>query len=124
MEGEPGKPVFPKGGSVHTGTILPQFNPHFNKLCYTVTRHLSDGICTSIPEFFYYYFLKMHLHHSSNIKSHAVTKEHKARFSYYFKYFYLMIEGSGAVPLANGSGSGRPKNLRIRILNTDIFTQM
>ncbi len=29
-------------------------------------------------------------------------------------YFCLMTEGSGAVPLTNGSRSGRPKNVRIR----------
>jgi hypothetical protein len=28
-------------------------------------------------------------------------------------YFYLMIEGSGSVPLTNGSGSRSPKNMRI-----------
>jgi hypothetical protein len=30
-----------------------------------------------------------------------------------------MIEGSGSVPLTNGSGSRKPKNIRIRIHNTD-----
>jgi hypothetical protein len=35
-----------------------------------------------------------------------------------FYYFCLMIEGSGSVPCTNGSGSGRPKNIRIRIRNT------
>jgi hypothetical protein len=29
-----------------------------------------------------------------------------------------MMKGSGSVPLTNGSGSGGPKNLRIRIRNT------
>jgi hypothetical protein len=33
-------------------------------------------------------------------------------------YFSLMIEGSGSVPLTNGSGSGRPK--KIRVCNTGI----
>ncbi len=39
-------------------------------------------------------------------------------FSY---YFCLLIEGSGSVPLTNGSGSGRPKNLPIRstVFNTN-----
>jgi hypothetical protein len=37
-------------------------------------------------------------------------------FSY---YFYMMIEGSGSIPLTNGSGSERPKkNMGIRIRNT------
>jgi hypothetical protein len=30
----------------------------------------------------------------------------------------MMIEGSGSITLTNGSGSGRPKNLWIRIRNT------
>ncbi len=29
--------------------------------------------------------------------------------------------GSGSKPLTNGSGSGKPKNMRIRIPNTGIF---
>jgi hypothetical protein len=37
-----------------------------------------------------------------------------------------MIEGSGAgvgsIPLTTGSGSGRPKNMWIRIRNTDFFS--
>ncbi len=33
-------------------------------------------------------------------------------------YFCLMIEGFGSVPLTNGSGSRRPKNIWIRIHNT------
>ncbi len=43
-------------------------------------------------------------------------------FSY---YCCLMVEGSGSVPLTNGSGSRRPKNIRIRrirIRNTAIHT--
>jgi hypothetical protein len=31
-----------------------------------------------------------------------------------------MIEGSGSIPLTNGSGSGRPRNMWIRIQNTDL----
>ncbi len=34
-------------------------------------------------------------------------------FSY---YFCLIIEGSGSVPLTNGSGSRRPKNTRILLV--------
>ncbi len=33
-------------------------------------------------------------------------------------YICLMIEGSGSIPLTDGSGSGRPKNTWIRIRNT------
>jgi hypothetical protein len=71
-----------------------------------------------------FYFLNVHLHHFSKIKSHK--RSHKTVginvFSY---YFCLMIEGSKSwfvsVSLTNGFGSGRPKNiwiLRIRIRNT------
>jgi hypothetical protein len=37
-----------------------------------------------------------------------------------------MIEGSGLIPLASGSGcgSGRPKNMRIRIRNTDFYKHL
>ncbi len=53
---------------------------------------------------------RWHLHKTVGIKV----------FSY---CFCLMIEGSGAgsgfIPHINGSGSGRPKNVRIRIRNTD-----
>ncbi len=57
-----------------------------------------------------YYFLKLHSHHFLKIK---ILKSHKWSFLY---YFCLMIEGSGSIPLTNGSGSGsrRPKNIRIR----------
>ncbi len=41
------------------------------------------------------YFLELHLHHSSKIKSHKeVTKSWNKGFSY---YFCLMTEGSGAI---------------------------
>ncbi len=71
-----------------------------------------------------YYFLKVHLHTFSKIKSQKESKKSRNQgFSY---YFYMMIEGSragsGSIPLTNesGSGSGRPKNrwIRIRIPNT------
>jgi hypothetical protein len=58
--------------------------------------------------FFAYYFLKVHLRHSSKIK---VTKKSQNSGNKGFSYcFYLMIEGSG-------SGSRRPKNIRILIRN-------
>jgi hypothetical protein len=73
-----------------------------------------------------YYFLKVHLHHFSKIKS---QKESQNRRNQGFSYnFCMMIEGSGAgsesgsIPLTSGSGSRRPKNMwiRIRIRNTGI----
>ena len=67
-----------------------------------------------------YYFLKVQFHHFLKIKSPTeVTNSRNQSKSY---YFCLMIEGSGSIPLTNGSGSGRPKNMRIwiriRIRNT------
>ncbi len=60
-----------------------------------------------------YYFLKVPTFTSfiKDIKSKRVT------FPYYFG---MMIEGSGSIPLTNGSGPERPKNMWIRwIRNTD-----
>ncbi len=34
------------------------------------------------------------------------------------QHLYEKREGSGPIPLTSGSGSGRPKNMRIRIPNT------
>ncbi len=65
--------------------------------------------------FFAYYFLKVQLHHFSKIK--FLKKSQSSRNKVFFYYFYLLMEGYGSVSLTNGSGSGRPKNLRIR--NTD-----
>jgi hypothetical protein len=60
-----------------------------------------------------YYFLKVHLHHFSKIKSQKeVTKQKESRFFLLFFNFCLIIEGSGTVPLTNGSGL--PKNMQIR----------
>jgi hypothetical protein len=68
-----------------------------------------------------YYFLKVHLHHFSKIKSQKESQNIRNQGSY---YIFMMIEGSGSgsIPLTSGSGSGsgRPKNMwiRIRIRNT------
>ncbi len=71
-----------------------------------------------------------HLHHFSKIKCpKEVTKQEEWRFLLFFLDDRRMIEGSGAgsrsgsITLANGSGSGRPKNMwiqwiRIRIRKT------
>jgi hypothetical protein len=68
------------------------------------------------------YFWMLYLHHFLKTKNHKevtkVTKQKELRFSC---YFCLNIEGSGSVLRTNGSGSRRPKNirlLRIRIRNT------
>jgi hypothetical protein len=73
-----------------------------------------------------YYYLKVHLHHFSKIKS---KKESQNKRNKGFSYdFCMMIEGSGAgsvsIPLTSGSVSGRPKNMWIRwirIRNTDDY---
>ncbi len=70
-----------------------------------------------------YYFLKLHLHHFSKIKSQKESQNSRNQgFSY---YFCMMIEGSGSesraksgsgsIPLTSGSrfGSGGPKNMWI-----------
>ncbi len=60
-----------------------------------------------------YYFLKVHIHYFSKIKSQKVSQNNRNQgFSY---YFCMMTEesgsesGFGSTPLTNGSGSGRPK---------------
>jgi hypothetical protein len=61
-----------------------------------------------------YYFFKVHLHHFSKIKGQKESQNIRNQgFSY---YFCMMIEGSGSssIPLTSGSGSWRPKSMRIR----------
>ncbi len=50
----------------------------------------------------------------------AKKKSQNSRNQGFSTYFCLMIEGSGSIPLTNGSGSRMPKNMwiRIRICNT------
>jgi hypothetical protein len=73
------------------------------------------------------YFLKVHLHYFSKIKSQKESQN--SRIQDFSDYFCMMIEGSGSgsragsgsIPLTCGSGSGRPKNTWfrwIRIRNT------
>ncbi len=59
-----------------------------------------------------YFFLKLHSHLFSKIKSQKeVTNNRSQGFAY---YICLMIEesGAGSGPLNNGSGSRRPINIR------------
>ncbi len=70
-----------------------------------------SGSCYFRQSFSAYYFLKVHLHHFSKIKSRKKSQSSKYQgFSY---SFCLVIEGSGAgsgsIPLNNGTGSTRPK---------------
>ncbi len=61
------------------------------------------------------YFLKVHLHHFSKIKSQKESQNSTGRNQGFSYYFCMMIEGSGSgsrfgsIPLTNGFGSGRPK---------------
>jgi hypothetical protein len=57
-----------------------------------------------LKSFLVNYFLKVHLHHFSKIKSQKEQNSRNQGFSF---YFCLMIEGSG-------SGTRRPKNMLIR----------
>ncbi len=61
--------------------------------------------------FLLFTFRRVHLHHFSKISQKEVTNSRNQGFSY---YFCLMIEGTGSMTLTNGSGSRRPKNIRIR----------
>ncbi len=65
-----------------------------------------------------HYFLKVHLHNFLKIKSQKESQNSRSQgFSY---YFCMMTEGSGSgagsvsIILTDGSGSRRPKNMRIR----------
>ncbi len=79
-----------------------------------------------------YYFLKLHLHHYSKIKSQKESQNSRNPcFSY---YFCMMIEGSGSragsgsgsKPLTSGSGSRsrRPKNMWIRWIRIRIWIRI
>ncbi len=68
-----------------------------------------------------YYFLKVPF--SSIFKGKKSKRSHKSVEIMVFLTICFSGAGSGSVPLANGSGSGRPKNtwirwIRIRISNT------
>ncbi len=52
---------------------------------------------------------------TSFVKDKKSKRSHKTvGIKVFLNYFCLIIEGSGSVPLTNGSGSRRPKNIRIR----------
>ncbi len=71
-----------------------------------------------IKSFSAYYFLKIHLHRFSKIKSQKeVTKQKELRFFLLFFLIEGLGSGAGSIPMTNGSGAGSrgPKNIRIRI---------
>jgi hypothetical protein len=84
---------------------------HWPSRCQQKTNFLTQFFLLS-------YFLKVHLHYFSKIKSQKELQNSRVQgFSY---YFCMMIEGSGSragsgsIPLISGSGSGRPKNTWLR----------
>jgi hypothetical protein len=82
-----------------------------------------SGSGSGSSRFFAYYFFRLHLPHFSKTKSHNIKKSQNSRNQGFSYYCCLMIEGSGSVPrtvTTNGSGSGRPKNIRIRNKQTII----
>jgi hypothetical protein len=69
------------------------------------------------PKFFCLFLFEGTFTPFSKIKKSKKNRRHQC-FSY---YFCLMLKGSGSIPLTNGSGSRRPKNIRrirIRIRST------
>ncbi len=72
------------------------------------------------------YFLKVHLHYFSKIKS--LKESQNSRIQGFSYCFCMMIvgsgsrAGSGSIHLTSGSGSGRSKNMWIRIQNTGWLT--
>ncbi len=125
------------GGSGSAGPCLllmdsdPDPDPGFGSCYFRHWPSKCQQKTNFLTQFFSaYYFVKLHLHHFSKIKSQKESQNSKnQRFSYYFR---MIIEGSGSgsragsgsgsIPLTSGSGSGsrRPKNMwiRIRIRNT------
>jgi hypothetical protein len=66
---------------------------------------LYDDNKKNFKSFFAYYFLKLHLHKFSKIKSH---KNHKTVEIMFFSYYFcLIIEGSGSV--SHHADPGGPK---------------
>jgi hypothetical protein len=93
---------------------VPLTNGSRSESCYFVSD-LQDAkkILFAFLSFFPYSFLKVHLHHFPKIKSHKKSQNSRNQ-----GIFCLMTDGSGSVPLTNGSGSWKPQNIRIRIRNT------
>ncbi len=85
-----------------------------------------NKIFSFLKSLFAYYFLRVHLHHFSKIKSHKeVTKQQESMFFLLFLLDDRRI-GYGPLSLTNGSGfgSGRPKNIWILRIRTRIRIQI
>ena len=82
---------------------------HWPPRCQQKTNFLTQFFNTI---FCAYYFLKLHLHNFSKIKSQKESQNSRNQgFSY---YFCMMIEGTGSGSIPLTSGSGRPKNMWIQ----------
>ena len=92
---------------------------HWPSRCQQKTHFLTQFfLLITFWSYSYIIFQKLKVKESQNSRNQG--------FSY---YFCMMIEesgsgsragsGSGSIPLTSGSGSGRPKNMWIRIRNTD-----
>ncbi len=92
------------GGSGSADPCLWLMDPDFSAFC--------NFFCF-LQFFLLISFWRYNLHHFSKIRRQKESQNSKNQgFSY---YFCMMIEGSGSIPLTSGSGSGRPKNMWIRI---------
>jgi hypothetical protein len=68
-----------------------------------------------------YFCLKAQLHNFSMIKVKKKSQNRRNHRNQGFAYYFcLMIEGFGSVPPTKGSGSRRPKNIRIRRIRNRI----
>ncbi len=93
---------------------MPLNNGSGSRSCYF--RHWPSRCQKKIfNTFFCLFLLKIHLRHKKSKRKSQNSRNQG--FSY---YFCLLMEGSGSIPLTNGSGfgSGRLKNMWIRIRNT------
>ncbi len=85
--------------------------------------NLQDGNQISFLRVLLIAFWRYIIHHLSQVKSHKeIINSRNQGFSYYFCSMIGGSEsGSGTVPLTNESGSGRPKNFRIRNTSSLVF---
>ncbi len=105
----------------------PPLPTQHNRTQCAFTKNCRSGSEPTVNKFFNtifspYYFLKIHLHLFSMIKSEKKSQNSRSHSFYY--YFCMMIEGSrsgseagsGSTPLTNGSGSRRSKYMWIRCI--------
>jgi hypothetical protein len=87
------------------------FSPSYgNEVLLGIMSHPEWKNITSV---FAYFIFKLTF--TSFFKDKVIKKSQNSRNQGFSYYFCLVIEGAGSVPRTNGSGSGRPKNIRIRL---------